>query len=24
VRSGRWGGEKLECGIHIQPIITAS
>ena len=18
-RSGRWGGEKLECGIHIQP-----
>jgi phosphoadenosine phosphosulfate reductase len=24
VRSGRWGGEKLECGIHIQPITTAS
>ena len=23
VRSGRWGGEKLECGIHIQPITTA-
>jgi phosphoadenosine phosphosulfate reductase len=19
VRSGRWGGRKLECGIHIQP-----
>ncbi len=19
-RSGRWGGQKLECGIHIQPI----
>jgi phosphoadenosine phosphosulfate reductase len=19
VRSGRWGGQKLECGIHIQP-----
>jgi len=18
-RSGRWGGHKLECGIHIQP-----
>ena len=18
-RSGRWAGEKLECGIHIQP-----
>ena len=18
-RSGRWGGQKLECGIHIQP-----
>jgi phosphoadenosine phosphosulfate reductase len=24
VRSGRWGGEKLECGIHLQPITTAS
>jgi phosphoadenosine phosphosulfate reductase len=24
VRSGRWRGEKLECGIHIQPITTAS
>ncbi len=22
VRSGRWRGEKLECGIHIQPITT--
>jgi phosphoadenosine phosphosulfate reductase len=21
-RSGRWGGEKLECGIHIQPAET--
>ena len=19
-RSGRWGGQKLECGIHIQPL----
>jgi phosphoadenosine phosphosulfate reductase len=19
-RSGRWGGEKLECGIHLQPV----
>lgn len=19
-RSGRWGGRKLECGIHIQPV----
>jgi phosphoadenosine phosphosulfate reductase len=19
-RSGRWGGQKLECGIHIQPV----
>ena len=19
-RSGRWAGEKLECGIHIQPV----
>ena len=19
-RSGRWQGEKLECGIHIEPI----
>ena len=24
VRSGRWRGEKLECGIHIQPITTVS
>ena len=24
VRSGRWRGEKLECGIHIQPITSAS
>ena len=24
VRSGRWRGEQLECGIHIQPITTAS
>jgi phosphoadenosine phosphosulfate reductase len=22
-RSGRWGGQKLECGIHIQPVTTA-
>ena len=21
-RSGRWGGQKLECGIHIQPTGT--
>ncbi len=21
-RSGRWGGQKLECGIHIQPETT--
>jgi phosphoadenosine phosphosulfate reductase len=21
-RSGRWGGQKLECGIHIQPAGT--
>lgn len=20
-RSGRWGGQKLECGIHIQPPV---
>jgi phosphoadenosine phosphosulfate reductase len=20
-RSGRWGGQKLECGIHIQPAM---
>ena len=20
-RSGRWGGQKLECGIHIQPTV---
>ena len=20
-RSGRWGGQKLECGIHIQPVL---
>jgi phosphoadenosine phosphosulfate reductase len=19
-RSGRWSGQKLECGIHIQPV----
>ena len=19
-RSGRWGGRKLECGIHVQPV----
>jgi hypothetical protein len=19
-RSGRWGGQKLECGIHIQAV----
>jgi phosphoadenosine phosphosulfate reductase len=23
-RSGRWGGEKLECGIHLQPVKTAN
>ena len=22
-RSGRWGGQKLECGIHIQPRLVA-
>ncbi|ABF39835.1 phosphoadenylylsulfate reductase (thioredoxin) [Candidatus Koribacter versatilis Ellin345] len=22
-RSGRWGGHKLECGIHIQPSATS-
>ncbi len=21
-RSGRWGGQKLECGIHLQPVDT--
>src|SRR5262245_42225597 len=21
-RSGRWGGQKLECGIHIQPSVV--
>jgi phosphoadenosine phosphosulfate reductase len=21
-RSGRWQGQKLECGIHIQPVTT--
>jgi phosphoadenosine phosphosulfate reductase len=21
-RSGRWGGEKLECGIHVRPSIA--
>jgi phosphoadenosine phosphosulfate reductase len=21
-RSGRWGGQKLECGIHIEPVAT--
>lgn len=21
-RSGRWGGAKVECGIHIQPVST--
>lgn len=21
-RSGRWGGQKVECGIHIQPATT--
>ncbi len=20
LRSGRWGGQKLECGIHIEPV----
>jgi phosphoadenosine phosphosulfate reductase len=24
VRSGRWRGEKLECGIHIQPVTTSA
>lgn len=23
-RSGRWGGQKLECGIHIQPVASGS
>jgi phosphoadenosine phosphosulfate reductase len=23
-RSGRWQGQKLECGIHIQPIVAAA
>ena len=23
-RSGRWGGHKVECGIHIQPAPGAS
>jgi phosphoadenosine phosphosulfate reductase len=23
-RSGRWGGQKLECGIHISPASDAS
>ena len=23
-RSGRWGGQKLECGIHIQPVTSNS
>ncbi len=22
-RSGRWAGQKLECGIHIQPVASA-
>ena len=22
-RSGRWGGQKLECGIHLQPVEPA-
>jgi phosphoadenosine phosphosulfate reductase len=22
-RSGRWGGQKVECGIHIQPLSNA-
>jgi phosphoadenosine phosphosulfate reductase len=22
-RSGRWGGQKLECGIHLQPVESA-
>ena len=21
-RSGRWGGRKLECGIHLEPVAT--
>ncbi len=23
-RSGRWGGQKLECGIHLQPVEPAN
>ena len=23
-RSGRWGGQKLECGIHIQPVTASA
>jgi phosphoadenosine phosphosulfate reductase len=23
-RSGRWAGQKLECGIHIQPTATTT
>lgn len=23
-RSGRWGGRKVECGIHIQPAVHSS
>ena len=23
-RSGRWGGRKLECGIHVQPLTSNS
>ena len=23
-RSGRWQGEKLECGIHLQPVLAAT
>ena len=23
-RSGRWQGQKLECGIHIQPVVAAA
>jgi phosphoadenosine phosphosulfate reductase len=22
-RSGRWQGQKLECGIHIQPLTSS-
>jgi len=22
LRSGRWGGKKLECGIHIEPVSS--